>query len=313
MQTNEQDTIRYIDTDKNQDKVLKESFSLYKGGSLEFLDEELNGEITDILSPEKTETTTSKSYSDKILKLSNNTGLHIEWESDINTDDLMRFCSYNIDMSRMHKIPFKTVILTTKMPKDTAYKNLSVSFTPKVINLRERIAEDKLAEIEQKISAGQQSQINMLELIYLPLYKSTTGKSIADLLDTAIKLTSKVVADDHRKQEKLYDLLILLTASFVTEQELNTILEENMRLLENHPAVRVLEDRGFKNGMRKGLDQGLNQGLSQGLNQGLNHAKVEIARNMLQAGEDYSRISLFTGLATDRIAELDAERQGRGA
>ena len=53
---------------RNQDNVFKESFSVFKGGSLDFLDEDLSGEVTDILSTEFTETSTKKSYSDNALK-----------------------------------------------------------------------------------------------------------------------------------------------------------------------------------------------------------------------------------------------------
>jgi len=96
-----------------------------------------------------------------------------------------------------------------------------------------------------------------------------------------------VVKDNKQKKNKLHDLLILLTGTFVTDKELNTILEENMRILEDSPVVRVLEDRGVKRGIE------------------------QTAMKMLEAGEDYSRISLFTGLDSDRIAEIDKERQDR--
>jgi len=59
-----------VDTLHNQDKVLKESFSLFKGGSLDFLDKELSGQVTDVLSVEITETTTKKAYGDNAFKMS---------------------------------------------------------------------------------------------------------------------------------------------------------------------------------------------------------------------------------------------------
>jgi hypothetical protein len=165
---------RAIDLLRNQDKVLKESFTLFKGGSLDFLDSDLAGEVTDILSTEMTETTTKKSYSDKALKLSTNVGLHSEWEADISQKDLIRFGAYNLEMSLMHNIPFTTIIITTKTPATPSYKNPSISFEPKIINLKERDADEALAEIDRRIKAGEQSSINELLLIYLPLYSSKT-------------------------------------------------------------------------------------------------------------------------------------------
>jgi len=284
-QTKQQGKSRTIDTHHNQDKVLKESFTLFKGGSLDFLDDDFEGEVTDILSTEMTETTTKKSFSDKALKLSTNKGLHSEWEAEISEKDLMRFGAYNLEMSLMHNIPFTTVIITTKKPSISSYKNSSVSFTPKIINLKERDADEALAEIDKKIKAGEQSSINELLLIYLPLYSSKSGKSTADLLDIAVKLAPQVVTNDKYKKNKLHDLLILLTGTFVSDKELNQILEANMRILENSPAVRVLEDRGRL------------------------QEKIDIASNMLHAGEDYSKISRFTGLDVERILVLEKELQ----
>jgi len=79
----------------NQDRVLKESLDLYNGGSLEFLDAELSGKVTDILSTEITETTTKKAFADKALKILTNgvyEGVHKEWEADITNDDIYGSC-----------------------------------------------------------------------------------------------------------------------------------------------------------------------------------------------------------------------------
>jgi hypothetical protein len=38
----------FVDTHHNQDKVFKESFDLFKGNTLEFLDAELDDEVSDI-------------------------------------------------------------------------------------------------------------------------------------------------------------------------------------------------------------------------------------------------------------------------
>jgi len=283
--SNEQNQTHIVDTDKNQDKVLKESLTIFKGGSIDFLDEELSGEVTEVLSTEITETKTKKAYADNALKLSTNCGIHSEWETDVSEDDLLRFGSYHFDLTRMHKIPFTTVIITTKTPRKTSYTSPSMNFTPKIINLKDRDADKVLVEIDRKINAGEHSNINELEIVYLPLYGSISGKSTSDLLDTAIKLTPKIAKDDKYKQHKLQDLLILLTSTFVSDEELNQILEANMRILEDSPAVRVLEDRGRL------------------------QEKNEIAMNMLNDGDDYARIARITGLDVERIAELEKELQ----
>jgi len=283
MQTQTVSQSRYVDTHHNQDKVLKESLSLFKGGTLDFLDEDLAGEVTDILSPEITETTTKKAYADNALKLSTNMGVHTESEVHISEDDMMRFCSYNIDLSRTHKMPFTTVIITTQKPGTTSYTNPSTTFAPKMINLKERDADKILFEIDKKIKAGERLNINELQLIYLPLYGSESGKTTAELLDTAIKLAPLLAKDDAVKQRKLQDLIILLTSTFVSDEELSKILEANMIRMEDNRAVRVLGNLARK------------------------QREIEIAINMLRDGDDAPKISRITGLSIERINELQAE------
>ena len=280
-----------IDTYNNQDKVLKESFSLFKGGSLDFLDAELHGEVTEVLNTEITETTTKKAYGDNALKLSTNKGVHTEWEADISKDDMMRFASYHIDFSRMHKIPFTTVIITIKKPSVTSYTSPSMTFTPKIINLKERDADMELSGIKKKLKAGE--HINELLLIYLPLYGSESGKTTVELLDTAIKLTPEVAKDDMVKLDKLQSLMILLNSTFVSEKELEQILEANSMVLENNRAVRVIKDMGRKQGILQGIEQGIEQ----------------TAINMLQEGEDFAKISKFTRLDTAKLMELQSKLQ----
>ena len=111
-----------IDNYHSEDKVFKESFTVFKGKSLEFLDSEMSDTIIDVLTNEYTETKTKKLFTDLVFKLSGNRGRHHEWEHEINLEDLKRFASYNIDWSREHKeIDFEAIIITNKPPKNTRF------------------------------------------------------------------------------------------------------------------------------------------------------------------------------------------------
>lgn len=155
-------------------------------------------------------------------------------------------------------------------------------FTPKIINLKDRDADTVLAEIKQKLNAGDNDGINPLEVVYLPLYGSKSGKTTSELFDSALKLVPKFAKDDTQKQRKVRDLMILLVGSFLSNEEIIKILEANMVNLENNSAVRVLEDRGV----------------------------MKVARNLLRRGRDVQEISEDTGLAVDKILELQNELKG---
>ncbi|MCL1884727.1 MAG: hypothetical protein FWF81_13370 [Defluviitaleaceae bacterium] len=62
-----------------------------------------------------------------------------------------------------------------------------------------------------------------------------------------------------------------------------------MRILEDNPAVKWLEDR-FEN-------------------QGRSQREIEIARNLLQRGRDIQEVAEDTGLDVSRVAELQTELQ----
>ena len=296
---------RSVDSFQNQDKVFKESLSLFKGGTLDFLDEELSGEVTEVLSTEITETTTKKAFADNALKLAGNKGIHSEWEAKISESDIQRFASYNIDLCRAHSIPFTSVIITTSKPTVASYQNPSLTFAPKIINLKDRDADKALEGIFEKLKAGEIDKINPLEVIYLPLYGSASGKATAELFDTALKLTPEVAKGDDGKRQKLQDLLVLLTSTFIDKEELDRVLEANMRIYEDNPAIKFFEERYTARGIAKGISQGITQGISEGRDQ----RDVEIALNMLHRGRSIREISEDTGLSEDRVMELQNELQ----
>ena len=184
----------------------------------------------------------------------------------------------------MHDIPFTTVIVTNKKPSVTEYINASLSFKPKVINLRERDADSTLAKIKESLIKNE--PVNELELIYFPLYGSDTGKTMYDLLDTAIKLVPQVAADSERRN-KLHSLLILLTGKFADEEEFEKVLEANRMILEDNVAVKVIEKMGFKKGREKGRE--------------------EVAREMITKDYDVAEISAITGLHLESIEKMKAE------
>jgi len=153
----------------NYDAVFKESFGFYKGKDLTFFGVDL-AQITETLNPEITQIKVDKYFADIVFRLADGTGLHLEWEADINQDDVMRFCIYNVSLARNYKIPFETVVFTNKKPHCSVNKCNCLSFNPKIINLGNYDAEETLGEIRAKIDKGE--DINDLQLIYLPLFGS---------------------------------------------------------------------------------------------------------------------------------------------
>ena len=246
-----------IDSLHNQDKVIKEALELFIGKSLDFFG--INYTPTEILDTEIIET--KKSFGDKAFATAEKMGLHFESEAKLSKDDIMRFCSYNIDLARKHKIPFTTIIITPKGSKHKSYEEGSINFNPIIIDLSTRNAEEVLKKAEKG------EHINELELIYLPLYNSK-DKTKEELLEKAIDI---VYNNKELDKNKIFALQILLTSTLIDEDKLIKILEDNMFKLENNPAIDYFEGKGRREGEEKN--------------------KFEVALKMIQKGFSIEEIS----------------------
>jgi len=151
----------------------------------------------------------------------------------------MRFCASNIGMARKHNMPFTTIILTPKASKHTQYNKGSIKFTPKIIDLSKLDADLVL----QNFKKGK--PVNALELIYLPLYSSST-KTKEELFDSAIKMAS-----ESKNRDKIFALQTLLMSTYIDKYKLQKILEENMFKLENNPTIDFFMEKGMEKGMEK--------------------------------------------------------------
>ena len=257
-----------VDKYHSEDKVFKQSFNIFKGKSLDFLDSEMNDNIIEVLTNEYTETKTKKQFTDLVFKLSDTKGRHHEWEHEISIEDLKRFASYNIDLSREYKkLNFETVIITNKPPKAREYINDSIIFKPRIIVLSERNGDEAIAKLKKQIENGE--PINELELIYLPMYSSPSGKSKTDLLSTSLKLSHRAIKDTETRK-KMQDLLILLVSKYLSDEEFKKVLEDNMAILEDNAAVRVLGKLGEERGIERGVEKKAKETAIKMLKEGFN-------------------------------------------
>ena len=155
---------------------------------------------------------------------------------------------------------------------------------PRIINLKGRDADLALKQIEEKLSKDE--PINELQLIYLPLYGSKSGKTVAELLKLALNLAPKVAKGDF-ELNKLQSLLVLLCGSIVSKEEISEIWEENKMKIEGNTAIEFLHERG--------IEQGIEQGV------------VLVAKKLILRNFDLSQISDLTGLSIERLHEIKAK------
>ena len=251
---------------KNYDAVFKESFEFYKGKDLTFFGVDL-AQITETLNPEITQLKVDKYFADIVFKLADGTGLHLEWEADLNQDDILRFCIYHASLTRNHKMSFKTVVFTKKEPSCNSYTGDCLNFKPEIVNLGSYDAEKTLEVIHTQINNGE--TINDLQLIYLPLYGSNRNpvQIIRDVVDVAKKAyansdhardvvmmsfvaANKVISKDEIRDlweeiiMSISDLKIVQVAVEKTEERMRAETEEKVKAVRAE-TIRKMKAKGY--------------------------------------------------------------------
>ena len=287
----------------NKDSVFKDSFTIFLDKSLEFLDADLAGQISEILSPETTAVETIGDFAVKVTNKKRIFGVHNEFETDVSKDDFIRFGVYNLVLSRKHKIPFTTIIITENRPAKMEYVNGSITFKPKIICLNERDGDATLQKIKQQLANGE--PINELELVYLPMYGSNQGTTMYEFLESAIQLTPQI-SDNAQITKKLQLLLLFLTLRTADTSKIKKILEDNMTITNDHPVVQALleigNDRGRAEGRAEGKAEGIVEGKAEGIVEGKAKGKVEGRTEVLSMMKDLIKKGLTFEEATDYLA-----------
>ena len=57
-------------------------------------------------------------------------------------------------------------------------------------------------------------------------------------------------------------------------------------------------------GYDKGLEAGIEQGIKQGIQQGIQQNKIEIAKKLLELGDEIEKIIVATGLTKEQILSI---------
>jgi hypothetical protein len=267
---------------QNYDAVLKEALTLYNNKSLAFL----GLDIADVDVPISTEFTTvkvEKSFTDSAFKLKNGTGLHLEWEADISTDDLLRFAAYHVAYVRQYKMKFVTVIVTNSPQTIVSYKNDVLEFKPIVIDLSARDGDALLEKIKGQIERGE--RVNELEMIYLPLYHSK-DKSVAELFEKVITLAPKVSSNIENNQNIML-LSALLCNKFIPGPEYKRIWEVIRMYVDELFIVKMAKEEARKEARKEARDE----------------KALEDAKAMLEEGDSLDKIARVIKFPLDVLKE----------
>ena len=266
---------------KNYDPVLKEAMTLYKNKALDFLGLTGIAPISEPLRTESVEIEIKIEFSDLTFGTQDGRGLHFENEVDLSTDDLLRFGSYNIGLSRIYKREFLSVIFVKNPTKLKEVVTTQLFFKPIVVQCSSFDADAILDKLKKDITAG--VAVNELEIVYLPLFQSAKYNP-TEIFKESTRLIGKMQVEDEHKR-KIYALSILLAGKVVDVSALEAVLEE-IKVMGNI-IIDVAEKRGEIRGE--------------------NRVKEETAIKMISKGYDSLEIVELTGLSIERVGELRSD------
>jgi len=267
---------------QNYDPVFKEAMVLFQNKALDFLGLTGLAQITEPLRTESVEIEIKIALRDLTFGMEDGRGVNFENEVDLSNDDILRFGSYNLWLSRAYKREFITVVFVKNPTAVTELRTEQLRFKPIIIQCSEIDADAMLDGLQTDIADGK--PINELKLVYLPLFHSTRLNP-TELFTESIKLIKNLhIDEDNRK--KLYALSIILAGKVVDATALESAKEEVLKM--GNVIIEVFEKHGEERGIKIGAEQ----------------REEEIARKMLHEGIKLSDVNKFTGIDVDRLSEL---------
>ena len=237
---------------QNYDSVFKNSFSIFKQGIRDFLEIDIP-EIEAFVETEFSEIETTGERLDLNFRLVDGSILHLEEEADISKDDLIRFASYDLKLYKRYGDKIRTIVLCVNGFEDSiaGFDTNSLKYSTTVVDMSKRDGDSKIEEISQKIEAGK--EINILELIFLPLMKS--DEQMSKRVKKAIDLEQEVNLSRPMKS-KVVALTLVLSNKFLSEPEIEEIWRDYSML----KVFKVAEEKGREKGRKEGKEEGKKEG-----------------------------------------------------
>jgi hypothetical protein len=262
------------------------------------------GPIEEPLKTELTEIEIRSEFADLTFRLKDDRGLHFEEEVHLSQDDLLRFCGYHTWLSRVYNLEFVSVIFVRDPVQYRTLETAQLKFTPIIVDCSTIDADAILAKLRQGLAEG--APVNELELIYLPLFHSTT-LTPTGLFKESQALIKKLQANDRLKQ-KICALSILLAGKIVAPSELEAAWKE-VKLMGN-TILEFAETQGRIAGELQGRIAGEAQGRilgkAEGKAEGKTLEKEATAHKMHTRGYAPQEIFELTGIDPERLRQICA-------
>ena len=258
---------------QHEDIVMKAVMELFKGDAVKFFG--IDKRIISATRTELSQIQVQKNIDDWVLYADDDTLLHLEFQSDYDKADLVRFMVSDAMLYFKERKPVRTIVVYSAEIKDTitALDAGAIQYGIEAFYMSTLDGDKTYLDIQTKIDAGEPLvKQDLMSIVFLPLMKNSVDKNTR--LVQAIML-SKALPVNY-EQAQIQAMLSLLAEKFVKDPAVLKRIKELMSVGVIFDMVR--EDKA-----------------------------IEIAKNMLRDGVGISVISKYTGLPESIVRDLKSE------
>ena len=266
---------------KARDIIQKHASGLFKDSALEFYGIK-SAKIKELVNVELPVVKVVDSSTDYIFLLEDASYLHLEFQTTNAKKDLARFAAYDVRLYERDEKKVTTVIIYSSEVKEAeTYLEIgSIIYNPQKIMMNDYNGNEIYEKLENKIKNREDlTDVDLMNLIFLPLMKHTLSK--AELATKTVEL-AQTISDETKR-----DICIASAVAFASKYLNDSEKRKLMEVIRMADLIDMIVEESVEKGKLEG--------------------KLETAQNALLKGFSIDDIMAITGLAADRIKELQQE------
>ena len=275
-------------SNKNNDIILKYMSGAFKDSTLDFYGLDLP-KIKGVVPTELPVLEVTDEMMDYVFELEDNTYLHLEFQTTTKSDDLARFLLYDARLYKKDKSKIKTVVIYSGDIEraDDWLEIGSITYKVNNIYMRDYDGDNIYRELVEKINRDEiLSKLDILNLVFLPLMK--TSGSREDMAINAVELAAKIPE--------------LETKNFCT----GAIIGVAYKFISKNVIEKLKEAFRMNWIVEEFRKEGKEEGIKEGIKEGELNSKIEVAKKLLERGNDIDTIAEITELPKGEIEKLKA-------
>ena len=282
-----------------KDIIQKHASNIFRNVTLEFYGIE-SAKIVELINVELPVVKVTDSSMDFVFLLEDDTYLHLEFETGNKSNSWLRIASYDLRLYERDGRKVVTVIIYSADVKNVpASLNMgSLVYAPTVVMMADFDGNAIHAGLEAKLNAGQAlTDIDMLNLVFLPLMRSTVPKK--ELAKKSIELAQTI--PDNRKREACIASTIAFMEKYLDEDDIHSIME----VLKMSKVIAIAIEEGRIEGRVEGETKGRIEGEIKGKIEGKIDSVIGIVKRFnLTIAEAMDTVQLPSNYKNDVIEQL---------